>query len=319
MQAVSLILFWGAKKKSTACAARLVWSIVNSDKKIHSMINTKDNDFGGPTSQFQDTLSSLKYYHRVELIRIVNESNLLLMVECAEMVRAIPEEIWKIIFEFASEMSGKRFAKIEYILQKISCVSRSWSGIIRGITQSYFKESRYYERSNWVLGQFLYLEVLDLHNNSYIRDRALRKLTNLTSLNLEGNVYITNYGVKKLTKLKILNLTFNSIISDQGITKMTNLTVLNISRNSVITDHAIAKLTNLKELHLLDTLFYNTRISDRGIGFLTNLTHLDLRRNLSISDEGVKKLTNLRKLLLDENFSQVTKEGLKYLTNLNSL
>src|SRR4030042_4772833 len=61
---------------------------------------------------------------------------------------------------------------------------------------------------------------------------------------------IKNKDIKKLTNLLILNLCMNDIIINNGIRDLQNLTTLDLSYNNKITDDGISKLTNLVHLKL---------------------------------------------------------------------
>jgi hypothetical protein len=147
-------------------------------------------------SNFKQLFLSLSNSTREELIdfrknylRLLDEeSKRLLDLECNQVVSEVPNDVWKIIFTLAQQSEGKRKYK-EKEFRKLSCVSNSWSVMIRELVRVNVKK---YKPTVWVFSRVPDIEVLDLSfnrvlNGNPISNDALMVLTNLKDLNLYYN------------------------------------------------------------------------------------------------------------------------------------
>lgn len=187
------------------------------------------SDLDTPSLKFQNVFSSLKCFNRDELYSIINESNRLLSLECSEIPVSVPEELWRLIFFKASvdydylhqiKSSEKCFGAIlasrQKMLQKLSCVSRSFSNYAHRLVNIWFIGSYHIIKSNWL---FSHLPVEE------------------TSLCLSYNTTITESTLSKLTHLQSLNLDFSSKpITDSLVSQLSNLTQLSANDNGTITN-----------------------------------------------------------------------------------
>jgi Leucine-rich repeat (LRR) protein len=146
-----------------------------------------------------------------------------------------------------------------------------------------------------------------------ISDDDILGLTNLTSLDIGQSTFISDRGIKELTNLTYLVSSF--LISDRGIKELTKLSNLNLESSVNITDEGLMRLE--KNIHTLD-INHNWNISSECLKNLTNITRLNISYNHKISENSMKNLTNLTSLNIEGN-EYITDRVMKEFVNLTHL
>lgn len=282
------------------------------------------------TYDYQGLLSSLKLLDRDKLLNIISEASIIIDHECSKIVSLVPEEIWKIILDYAlkeiyydthkilhyetkyskrKEMLLNAMTKLESTLQCFNSVCRYWAGIISELVLKYFKKN--VDHSNWILNHFSTLSNLELMS-SKITNTTIMKLTNLTSLTLGSGEKITYEGVSCLTNISNLSVgfcEFNAEDQRDFLKIFTNLKSLTLYSFSDFRFSTYEYLSNITSLRVSD------KVPNRFLKHLTNLVVLSAWDG--INDSELMLLSNLISLRIPSG--DVTSESISKLTNLTSL
>ena len=178
------------------------------------------------------------------------------------------------------------------------------------------------------IGEFPYLEHLDLSRNQiekiynlrplerltklYFRENSINNIenldhmVNLRELDLSENKITIIQALYNLRRLQILNLNNNQIDKIEGVDRLKDLIILKLNRNP------IEKIENLSELKQLETLMLaKTKIKKiEGLNRLKNLRELNLALNQINKIENLNENKLLKILNLNDN-KIINLEGLE--------
>lgn len=242
--------------------------------------------------QLKELTTSLSYLNRDELLSFIrhlddakSEANKFLAVECNQIVKNVPDEIWEKILSLVQvgEEKPKIYNReydllLESLYRKLSCVSKQWSSIIDNyVPRIFFPNTTPWillKHRNRNLQELSLSSITALQDRERIFDHVLVQFSSLTSLSLAFNTDITSECVEHLTNLTNLNLSSNLLISSDAVEKLTKLKKLNVSYNPNISASTILKLPHLEELSFSSSsLVYNEVLR---LGELTNLQILNI-------------------------------------------
>ena len=187
------------------------------------------------------------------------------------------------------------------------------------------------------IGEFQYLEHLDLSRNNIEKIYNLRPLEKLKKLNFRENSIKQIENLDHMVDLRELDLSDNQIINIQALYNLRRLEVLNLNNNRIdkmegldrlkdlvilkLNKNPIEKIENISELRQLETLMLaKTKIKKiEGVNRLKNLRELNLALNqikvienlnenkllkiLNLNDNKIVELENLQDLIVLEKVS----------------
>lgn len=152
------------------------------------------------------------------------------------------------------------------------------------------------------------LRVLKSHNNNYITDKSVCKLTKLVTL-IPGRM-VRDVSIAKLKNLETLDASYNSNITLSSVSKLPKLKNLSIKCNPNFRDDELLQLPQLEFLNA------NSYITDISLSTLTNLKKLSI---CHLSRETIITTNSIRKLINLENLKIVCSNVKGYLIDLTDL